>query len=107
MTSYMDSSSLMDDRKSNVMAMTSDAMGSRNNQMSSIYKSSDMMNHGMLDRDMATKMMGRELSTNAMGHDMTLSNLRPMNNPMSSVLRSSDIMAQRMPSNMIGRDMFS
>jgi len=107
MTSYMDSSSLMDDRKGNLMDMTSDAMRSRNNQMSSIYKSPDMMNHGMMDLDMATNMMGRELSTNAMGHDMTFSNLRPMNNPMSSVLRSSDIMAQRMPSNMIGRDMFS
>merc|ERR1711973_401714 len=107
MTSYMDSSSLMDDRKGNLMAVTSDTMGSRNNQMSSIHKSSDMMNHGMMDLDMATNMMGRELSTNDMGHDMTLSNLRPMNNPMSSVLRSSDIMAQRTPLNMIGRDMFS
>merc|ERR1719428_2496356 len=55
MTSYMDSSSLMNDGKdmrrmpNNMMGLDGPAssMRSMHNQMSSLYRSSDMMNHGM------------------------------------------------------------
>merc|ERR550517_785357 len=84
MTSYMDSSSLLDDGKdmrrmpNNMMGldMTSSNMRSRNNQMSSLYRASDLMNHGlpnMMGSDMSTNMMGQGMSPNMMGQDMTLS----------------------------------
>merc|ERR1711962_531833 len=74
MTSYMDSSSLMDDGKdmhrmpNNMMGldMTSSNMRSRNNQMSSLYRTSDMMNHGM-----PSNMMGRNIPSNMLGRDMS------------------------------------
>jgi len=117
MTSYMDSSSLMDDGKdmrmrrmpNNMMGldMTSSNMRSRNNQMSSLYRLSDMTNHGMpnmMGRDMSTNMMGRDMSTNMMGQDMTLSSMRARNDRIPSMHRSSEVMTHGMPSNMMGRN---
>jgi len=115
MTSYMDSSSLMDDGKdmhrmpNNMMGldMTSSNMRSRNNQMSSLYRLSDMTNHGMpnmMGRDMSTNMMGRDMSTNMMGQDMTLSSMRARNDQIPSMHRSSEVMTHGMPSNMMGRN---
>merc|ERR1719295_2239278 len=107
MTSYMDSSSLMDDGKdmhrmpNDMMGldMTSSNMRSRNNQMSSLYRTSDMMNHGMPNN------MGLDMSPNMMGQDMTLSSMRARNNQIPSMHRSSEVMTHGMPSNMMGRDM--
>jgi len=106
MTSYMDSSSLMDDGKdmhrmpNNMMGldMTSSNMRSRNNQMSSLYRTSDMMNHGMPNN------MGLDMSPNMMGQDMTLSSMRARNNQIPSMHRSSEVMTHGMPSNMMGRN---
>merc|ERR1711963_49084 len=106
MTSYMDSSSLMDDGKdmrrmpNNMMGldMTSSNMRSRNNQMSSLYRLSDMTNHGM------PNMMGRDMSTNIMGQDMTLSSMRARNDQIPSMHRASEVMTHGMPSNMMGRN---
>merc|ERR1719295_1137287 len=106
MTSYMDSSSLMDDGKdmhrmpNNMMGldMTSSNMRSRNNQMSSLYRTSDMMNHGMPNN------MGLDMSPNMMGQDMTLSSMRARNNRIPSMHRSSEVMTHGMPSNMMGRN---
>merc|ERR1712117_311063 len=105
MTSYMDSSSLMDDGKdmhrmpNNMMGldMTSSNMRSRNNQMSSLYRTSDMMNHGMPSN------MGLDMSPNMIGQDMTLSSMRARNNQIPSMHRSSKVMTHGMPSNMMGR----
>merc|ERR1719192_627219 len=106
MTSYMGSSSLMDDGKdmhrmpNNMMGldMTSSNMRSRNNQMSSLYRTSDMMNHGMPNN------MGLDMSPNMMGQDMTLSSMRARNNQIPSMHRSSEVMTHGMPSNMMGRN---
>jgi len=106
MTSYMDSSSLMDDGKdmhrmpNNMMGldMTSSNMRSRNNQMSSLYRTSDMMNHGMPNN------MGLDMSPNMMGQDMTLSSMRARYNQIPSMHRSSEVMTHGMPSNMMGRN---
>merc|ERR1711973_996693 len=72
MTSYMKSSSLRDDG-SDVYMMPNNMISSnkrlRNNHMTSMYKTSDMMNHGI------SKMLGQEMSTNMMGHDMTSNKL--------------------------------
>merc|ERR1711973_202035 len=107
MTSYMDSSSLMDDGKdmhrmpNNIIGldMTSSNMRSRNNQMSSLYRTSDMMNHGMPSN------MGLDMSPNMIGQDMTLSSMRARNNQIPSMHRSSEVMTHGMSSNMMGRDM--
>merc|ERR1719295_2238739 len=106
MTSYMDSSSLMDDGKdmhrmpNNMMGldMTSSNMRSRNNQMSSLYRTSDMMNHGMPNN------MGLDMPNNMIGQDMTLSSMRARNNQIPSMHRSSEVMTHGMPSNMMGRN---
>jgi len=103
MTSYMKSSSLRDDG-SDVYRMPNNMISSnkrlRNNHMTSMYKTSDMMNHGMskmVGQEMSTNMKGQKMSTNVMALDM-----RPMNNQMSSVYR---MLNHGMPSNMMGRDM--
>jgi len=104
MTAYMDSSSLRDDGKdlhgmANTMMgqeMSSSSMRPRNNQMSSMRRSSGMMNHGM-----SSNMMGRDMSSNVMRHDMT-------NHAMSSNMmgrdRSTNIMGRDMYTNLMGRD---
>merc|ERR1719356_750045 len=109
MTSYMDSSSLMDDGKdmhrmpNNMidLDMTSSNMRSRKNQMSSLYRTSDMMNHGMPNN------MGLDISPNMMGQDMTLSSMRARYNQIPSMHRSSEVMTHGMPSNMMGRTMYT
>merc|ERR1711973_1036975 len=81
MTSYMKSSSLRDDG-SDVYMMPNNMISSnkrlRNNHMTSMYKTSDMMNHGiskMLGQEMSTNMKGQKMSTNVMGLDMTSNKL--------------------------------
>merc|ERR1711962_124659 len=68
MTSYMKSSSLRDDG-SDVYRMPNNMISSnkrlRNNHMTSIYKTSDMMNHGI------SKMLGQEMSSNMKGQKMS------------------------------------
>merc|ERR1711973_1015597 len=105
MTSYMDSSSLRNDGKdlhgvaNNMMGrgMSSSSMRPRNNQMTSMRRSSGMVNYGM-----SSDMMGREMSSNVMGHDTT-------NHAMSSNMmgrdRSTNMMARDMYANLMGRDM--
>jgi len=106
MTSYMDSSSLMDDRKdmrripNNMMGLdvTASNMRSTSNQMSSLYRSSDMMNHGM------PNIMGLDMSPKMMGQDVTMSSMRARNNQIPSMHRSSEVMNHGMSSNMMGRN---
>merc|ERR1711973_978738 len=104
MTSYMDSSSLRNDGKdlhgvaNNMMGrgMSSSSMRPRNNQMTSMRRSSGIVNHGM-----SSDMMGRQMSSNVIGHDMT-------NHAMSSNMmgrdRSTNMMGRDMATNMIGYD---
>merc|ERR1712241_1382002 len=104
MTAYMDSSSLRHDAKdlhgmANTMMdqeMSSSSMRPRNNQMSSMRRSSGMVNHGM-----SSNMMGRDISSNVMRHDMR-------NHAMSSNMmgrdRSTNIMGRDMYTNLMGRD---
>jgi len=104
MTAYMDSSSLRDNGKdlhgmANTMMgqeMSSSSMRPRNNQMSSMRRSSGMVNHGM-----SSNMMGRDMSSNVMRHDMR-------NHAMSSNMmgrdRSTNIMGRDMYTNLMGRD---
>jgi len=106
MTSYMDSSSIIDDRKdmrrmpNNRMGqdVTASNMRSTNNHMSSLYRSSDMMNHGM------PNIMGLDMSPKMMGQDVTMSSMRARNNQIPSMHRSSEVMNHGMPSNMMGRN---
>jgi len=106
MTSYMDSSSIIDDRKdmrrmpNNMMGqdVTASNMRSTNNHMSSLYRSSDMMNHGM------PNIMGLDMSPKMMGQDVTMSSMRARNNQIPSMHRSSEVMNHGMPSNMMGRN---
>merc|ERR1740131_221848 len=91
MTSYMDSSLLRDDGK-DLRNMSNNMMGRDmssfnmpgNNQMSTRYRSSDMMNRGMssnminmMGGDMTSKMMNQGMSIGMMGHDMTSSVMDP------------------------------
>jgi len=138
MTSYMDSSSLMDDGKdmrrmpNNMMGLdvTASNMRSTNNQMSSLYRSSDMMNHGMpnimghnipsnmLGRDMSTNMMGHGMTSNMMGHrlstdminrnmDMNMMDQTMYTNMMGQGKMTSNMNAKEMPSIIMGQDMSS
>merc|ERR1719300_2062434 len=120
MTSYMDSSSLMEDGKdmrrmpNNMMGLDGPAssMRSMHNQMSSLYRSSDMMNHGMpniMGHNIPSNMLGRDMSTNMMGHGMT-SNMMgqgKMTSNMNAKEMPSIIMGQDMSSNMMERNMMS
>jgi len=116
MTSYMDSSSLLDDRKdlhsmSNYMMgrdMSSFNMPS-NNQMSTMYSSSDMMNQGMLSnmmsRDMTSNMMSRDMTSNMMKPGMSIKMLgRGMTNNMMGHDMISSIMGPKMSTNMMNRN---
>jgi len=138
MTSYMDSSSLMDDGKdmrrmpNNMMGLDGPAssMRSMHNQMSSLYRSSDMMNHGMpnimghnipsnmLGRDMSTNMMGHGMTSNMMGHrlstdminrnmDMNMMDQTMYTNMMGQGKMTSNMNAKEMPSIIMGQDMSS
>merc|ERR1711973_818068 len=100
MTSYMKSSSLMDDG-SDVYRMPNKMISSnkrlRNNHMTSMYKTSDMVNHGMskmVGQEMSTNMKGRKMSTNVMGLDMT-------SNKLGKGL-TTDMIDQTMYTNMMG-----
>merc|ERR1711973_408694 len=105
MTSYMKSSSLMDDG-SDVYRMPNNMISSnkrlRNNHMTSMYKTSDMVNHGM------SKMVGQEMSTNMMGHDMTSNKLgNGLTTDMISPNLGMNMMDQTMDTNMMGKGMYS
>jgi len=128
MTSYMDSSSLLDDKKdlhsmSNYMMgrdMSSFNMPS-NNPMSTVYSLSDMMNQGMssnMSRDMTSnvmkpgmsiKMLGRGMTNNMIGQDMISSIMGPkMSTNMMNRNRDMSTVGQTMYTNKMGlRDMTS
>merc|ERR1711962_1373314 len=118
MTSYMDSSSLRDDGK-DLRNMSNNMMGRYmplfnmpgNNQMSTRYRSSDMMNRGMssnminmMGGDMTSKMMNQGMSIGMMGHDMTSSVMGPdMSTNMMSRNRDIPMMGQTMYTNKMGQ----
>merc|ERR1719357_2496693 len=128
MTSYMDSTSLFDDKKdlhsmSNYMMgrdMSSFYMPS-NNPMSTVYILSDMMNQGMssnMSRDMTSnvmkpgrsiKMLGRGITNNMIGQDMISSIMGPkMSTNMMNRNRDVSTVGQTMYTNKMGpRDMTS
>merc|ERR1711963_750924 len=120
MTSYMDSSSLLDDRKdshsmSNYMMgrdMSSFNMPS-NNRMSNMYSSSDMMNRdmtsNMMKPGMSIKMLSHGMTNNMMGHDMISSIMGPkMSANMMDRNRGMSTVGQTMYTNKMGlRDMTS
>merc|ERR1711973_100986 len=132
MTSYMDSNSLRDDgndlrKMSNNMIgqdMTSFNIEPKMDHMSTMYRSSDMMNQGMsshmmgldmtsngLGHDMSTQMMGRDRSDYRLGHEMTSSILgrdRLTNINMRKQNMDVPMTRQNMYTNMMGsRDMTS
>jgi len=118
MTSYMDSSSLRDDGK-DLRNMSNNMMGQdmysfnmpKNNQMSTMYRSSDMMNRGMssnminmMGRDMTSKMINQGMSIGMMGHDMTSRVMDPdMSTNMMSRNRDIPMMGQTMYTNKMGQ----
>merc|ERR1712117_550751 len=129
MTSYMDSSSLRDDGK-DLHNMSNDMMGRkmtlssmpRNNQMSAMYRSSNMMNQGMpaimighdltsnmMDQQMSNQMMDRGMTNNMLGHDLTFSTMgRDMSTNMMTLDRHMPMMGQTLYTNKMGqRDMVS
>merc|ERR1719300_1244348 len=129
MTSYMDSSSLLDDRK-DLHSMSNYVMGRdmssfnmpSNNQMSTMYSLSDMMSQGMspklMSRDMTSnmmkpdisiKMLGRGMTNNMMGHDMISSIMGPkMSTNLMNRNRGMSTVGQTMYANKMGlRDMTS
>jgi len=129
MTSYMDSSSLLDDRK-DLHSMPNYIMGRdmssfnmpSNNQMSTMYSLSDMMNQGMssnmMSREMTSnmmkpgmsvKMLGRGMTNNMMGHDMISSIMGPkMSTNLMNRNRGMSTVGQTMYANKMGlRDMTS
>merc|ERR1712226_857096 len=132
MTSYMDSNSLRDDgndlRKtsSNMLGrdMTSFNIEPKMDHMSTMHRSSDMMNQGMssnimgldmtsnrLGHDRLTQMMGPDRSGNRMGHESTSSIMgrdRLTNMNMRNQNMDIPMMRQNMYTNMMGsRDMTS
>jgi len=98
MTSFMDSNSLRDDlQMSNNMlsrGMTSFNIKPKMDHLSTIYRSSDMMNQGMssnmMGRDMTSNRLGLNLSPQMMGRDM-----------------SDNVMSQGVTTSIMGRDMLS
>jgi len=128
MTSYMDSSSLSDEKDLHSMSnyMTGRDMSSfnmpSNNPMSTVYSSSDMMGQGMssnmMSRDMTSnmmkpgmsiKMLGRGMTNNMMGHDMISSIMGPkMSTNLMNRNRGMSTVGQTMYTNKMGlRDMTS
>ena len=83
MTSYMDSNSLRDEgndlqKMSNNMIgqdMTSFNIEPKMDHMSTMYRSSDMMNQGMsshmMSQGMSSNMMGLDMTPNRLGHDVS------------------------------------
>merc|ERR1711973_669345 len=98
MTSFVDSNSLRDDlQMSNNMlsrGMTSFNIKPKMDHLSTIYRSSDMMNQGMssnmMGRDMTSNMLGLNLSPQMMGRDML-----------------DNVMSQGVTTSIMGRDMLS
>jgi len=104
MTSYMDSNSLRDLPKtsSNMMGrdMTSFNIEPKMDHMSTMVRSSDMMNQGMssnmMSRGMSSNMMGLDMTSNRLGHDMLTQ--------MMGRGRSGIRMGHELTSSIMGRD---
>merc|ERR1711973_1048255 len=124
MTSYMDSSSLMDDGKDmhrmpnnmgldmspNMIGqdMTLSSMRARNNQIPSMHRSSEVMTHGMpsnmMGRNIPSNILGRDMSTNMMGHSMTSNMMgRGLSTDMINRNMDMNMMDQTMYTNMMGQ----
>merc|ERR1719385_711500 len=108
MTSYMDSNSLRGDgndlrKMSNNMIgqdMTSFNIEPKMDHMSTMYRSSDMMNQGMsshmMSQGMSSNMMGLNMTPNRLGHDMSTQ--------MMGRDRTDNRMGHEMISSIMGRD---
>ena len=108
MTSYMDSNSLRDDgndlrKMSNNMIgqdMTSFNIEPKMDHMSTMYRSSDMMNQGMsshmMSQGMSSNMMGLDMTPNRLGHDISTQ--------MMGRDRTGNRMGHEMISSIMGRD---
>jgi len=98
MTSFMDSNSLRDDLQmsNNILSrgMTSFNIKPKIDHLSTIYRSSDMMNQGM-----SSNMMGRDMTSNRLGL-----NLSPQ---MMSRDMSDNVMSQGVTTSIMGRDMLT
>jgi len=117
MTSYMDSNSLRDDgndlRKtsSNMLGrdMTSFNIEPKMDHMSTMHRSSDMMNQGMssniMNQGMSSDMMSQGMSSNIMGLDMTSNRLgHDRLTQMMGPDRSGNRMGHESTSSIMGRD---
>merc|ERR1719188_1924068 len=97
MTSYMDSSSLRDNSRNQMMTpnnmMHMNRMGMMDNQMGrNMYRNT--MNNGMSSHMVNRNMMGQDMSSNMMNHNM-------MGQDMSNNMMYSNMMSQNMPNNMM------
>merc|ERR1719385_513069 len=108
MTSYMDSNSLRDGgndlrKMSNNMIvrdMTSFNIEPKMDHMSTMYRSSGMMNQGMsshmMSQGMSSNMMGLDMTPNRLGHDVSTK--------MMGRDRTDNRMGHEMISSILGRD---
>merc|ERR1719336_1931201 len=108
MTSYMDSNSLRGDgndlrKMSNYMIgqdMTSFNIEPKMDHMSTMYRSSDMMNQGtsshMMNQGMSSHMMSQRMSSNRLGQDVSTQ--------MMGSDRTGNRMGHEMISSIMGRD---
>merc|ERR1711872_348078 len=117
MTSYMDSSSLRDDSRNQMMTpnnmMHMNRMGMMDNQMGrNMYRntmnngmSSQMVNRNMMTQDMNRDMMNQNMIGQDMSNNMMYSNMMSQNMPNNMMnMNSRDIMSDNM---MNSRDMMS
>merc|ERR1711963_161701 len=104
MTSYMDSSSLRDDTRNQMMTpnnmMHMNRMGMMDNQMGhNMYRNT--MNNGMSSQMVNRNMMTQDMNRNMMNQNM-------IGQDMSNNMMYSNIMSHKMPNNMMNsRDMMS
>jgi len=119
MTSYMDSSSLRDDSRNQMMTpnnmMHMNRMGMMDNQMGrNMYRntmnngmSSHMVNRNMMTQDMNRNMMNQNMMGQDMSNNMMYSNMMSQNMPNNMMnMNSRDMMSNNMM-NMNSRDMMS
>merc|ERR1712154_723792 len=101
MTSYMGSSSLMDDSRDMYRMMSPNnmmyrnRMGMRDNQMSRNMGRDMYMNNDMSSQMVDRNMMSQDMSTNMMGQDMS-NNMMYSRNMMSNNMRNNQMMGQDM-----------
>jgi len=119
MTSYMDSSSLRDDSRNQMMTpnnmMHMNRMGMMDNQMGrNMYRntmnngmSSQMVNRNMMTQDMNRNMMNQNMIGQDMSNNMMYSNMMSQNMPNNMMnMNSRDMMSNNMM-NMNSRDIMS